>query len=300
MPDRSLITALASACPARERTRALDPINARRTAPIHDDGRHRRCTPAFCLASHTSLQVLSLNIGAAAVPRAEVILSWLRRRSEDVFVLTETSRGEGTRLLLDGLRARGYSTFSTVETRDRGVAVASRIPIHDVLDDRLSLTLPWRASAIVLNTHPRVTLLGVYVPSRDRSPLKVARKEAFLSSLLDSVRGLSAALRSRLLLVGDYNAVARRHSPPIPGFFPYEYAFHEELEGFGLKAAHELRGEGVQPHSWIGRTGNGYLYDYVHVGKALQSSVERCSYLHGPRERRLTDHAAVTVRLRLH
>ncbi len=300
MPDRLPITGPASACPARERTRALGPINARRTAPIHDDSRHRRCTPTFCLASHTSLQALSLNIGAAAVPRAEAILSWLRRRSEDVFVLTETSRGEGTRLLLDGLRARGYSTFSTVETRDRGVAVASRIPIHEVLDDRLSLTLPWRVSAIVLDTRPRVTLLGVYVPSRDRSPLKVARKEAFLSSLLNSVRGLSAALRSRLVLVGDYNVVARHHSPQFPGFFPYEYAFHEQLEDLGLKAAHELGKPGPQPHSWIGRTGNGYLYDYVHVGKALQASVERCSYLHGPRERRLTDHAAVTVRLRLH
>jgi exodeoxyribonuclease-3 len=299
MPDRSLITARASGCPARERTRALDPINARRTAPIHDDGRHRRCTPTFCLASHTSLQVLSLNIGAAAVPRAKAILSWLRSRSEDVFVLTETSRGKGTRLLLDGLRARGYSTFSTVETPDRGVAVASRIPIHDVLDSQLSLTLPWRASGVVLDTRPRVSLIGVYVPSRDRTPVKVARKEAFLASLLQSVRGLTSGLRSRLLVVGDYNAVARRHNPPIPGFFPYEYAFHEELEGLGLKAAHELRGESVQPHSWIGRTGNGYLYDYVHVGKALQSSVERCSYLHGPRERRLTDHAAVTVRLRL-
>jgi exodeoxyribonuclease-3 len=245
------------------------------------------------------LQALSLNIGAAAVPRAEAILSWLRRRSEDVFVLTETSRGEGTRLLLDGLRARGYSTFSTVETRDRGVAVASRIPIHDILDDRLSLTLPWRAAGVVLDTHPRVALIGVYVPSRDRSPVKVARKEAFIVSLLQSVRGLSTSLRSRLLLVGDYNAVSRRHRPRIPGFFPYEYALHDELEGLGFHSAHELGGERAQPHSWIGRTGNGYLYDYVHVGKALQSSFEGCSYLHGPRERGLSDHAAVAVRLRL-
>ncbi len=299
MPDRSPITALASACPARERTRALDPITARRTVPIHDDGRHRRCTPTFCLASHTSLQALNLNIGAAAVPRAEAILSWLRRRSEDVFVLTETSAGDGTRLLLNGLQARGYRTFFATDARDRGVAVASRIPVHDVLDSQLSLTLPWRASGVVLDTRPRVALIGVYVPSRDRSPVKVARKEAFIVSLLQSVRSLSASLRSRLLLIGDYNAVARRHSPPIPGFFPYEYTFHDELEGLGLKAAHELRGEGVQPHSWIGRTGNGYLYDYVHVGKALQSNIERCRYLHGPRERGLTDHAAVTVRLGL-
>jgi exodeoxyribonuclease-3 len=266
---------------------------------VHDDGRHRRCTPTFCLASHTNLRALSLNIGAAAPPRAAAILSWLRRRNEDLLVLTETSRGDGTRLLLDGLRTRGYSTFSTVESRDRGVAVASRIPIHDVLDRRLAVTLPWRAAGVILDTCPRVALIGVYVPSRDRTPVKVARKEAFIASLLNSVRALPAPLRSRLLLVGDYNTVPRGHTPRLPGFFPYEYAFHEQLEGLGLASAHELAGLGAQPHSWIGRTGNGYLYDYVHVGGALQSRVERCRYLHGPRERRLTDHAAVAVRLRL-
>jgi exodeoxyribonuclease-3 len=294
------MTALSPACVARERTLSHSPTPALRVqSRTQAEGRHRRCTSLACVEPLAALEALTLNIGAAAVPRAATILSWLRRRTEDVIVLTETSAGDGTRLLLDGLQARGYRTFFATDARDRGVAVASRIPVHDVLDSQLSLTLPWRASGVVLDTRPRVALIGVYVPSRDRTPIKVARKEAFLASLLQSVRGLTSGLRSRLLVVGDYNAIARRHNPPIPGFFPYEYAFHDELEGLGLKAAHELLGEGVQPHSWIGRTGNGYLYDYVHVGKALQSSVERCSYLHDPRERRLTDHAAVTVRLRL-
>lgn len=198
------------------------------------------------------MRALSLNIGAAAPPRASTILAWLRRRSEDVLVLTETSRGDGTRLLLDDLEARGYKTFSTVEGRDRGVAVASRIPVHSMLDDRLSLTLPWRVSGVVLDTSPRIALIGVYVPSRDRSPLKIARKEAFIASLLASIRDLSPSLRNHLLLAGDYNTVARHHLPRLPGFFPYEYALHEELEELGLHAAHELRARGSQPH----RTGS--------------------------------------------
>jgi exodeoxyribonuclease-3 len=293
------MTALAAACPARQTTRIREPGPKQRGALAHEDGRHRRCTPSLCLVSHAGVRALSLNIGAAAPPRASAILAWLRRRSEDVLVLTETSRGDGTRLLLDDLEARGYKTFSTVEGRDRGVAVASRIPVHSMLDDRLSLTLPWRVSGVVLDTSPRIALIGVYVPSRDRSPLKIARKEAFITSLLASIRDLSPSLRNRLLLAGDYNTVARHHLPRLPGFFPYEYALHEELEELGLHAAHELRSRGSQPHSWIGRTGNGYLYDYIHVGKALHSCVERCDYLHGPRERRLSDHAAVTVRLRI-
>lgn len=294
------MTALPPACAERERLlgHQLRPVT-RVQSRAHDAGRHHRCTPIGCLEPPAALHALTLNIGAAAAPRAAAILSWLRRRSEDVIVLTETSSGDGTQLLIDGLRAQGYSTYSTSHRRDRGVLLATRIAVHDVLDDDLSITLPWRVAGVVLDTSPRVALLGVYVPSRDRSDLKVARKEAFIESLLCSVRAMPADLRRRLLIVGDYNAVTRRHQPRLPGFFPYEYAFHDTLEAFGLTAAHELRPRPEQPHSWIGRTGNGYLYDYVHVGEALHSRLERWAYLHGPRERRLSDHAALTVRLRL-
>jgi exodeoxyribonuclease-3 len=150
----------------------------------------------------------------------------------------------------------------------------------------------------VLDTKPkRVTLIGIYIPSRDRSDRKVARKEAFIKSMLDSLRGLPTTRREHLVIAGDYNAVARTHQPPLPGFFAWEYDLHDELERLGLRSAHELRSRGRQPHSWMGRTGLGYLYDYVHLGRALHRSVERCNYLHGPRERRLSDHAALAVRL---
>jgi exodeoxyribonuclease-3 len=228
------------------------------------------------------------------------ILSWLAQRSDDVIVLSETSAGAGTTLLRDGLHTRGYATHFTVDARDRGVLVASRLPVHEILDSHLSITLPWRVSGVVLDTEPRVAVLGVYVPSRDRSPRKVERKQSFIASLLKSVSSLPSELRRHLLLIGDYNVVARRHQPALPGFFPYEYAMHDELEDHGLRPAHELLGpHRAQPHSWIGRTGTGYLYDYVHVGDALHDRVERCAYLHGPRTRGLSDHAAVAARVRL-
>lgn len=245
----------------------------------------------------STITTLTLNIGAAALSRAAKISRWLRKRSDDLIVLTETSSGLGTRLLHSELESVGYSTYATADSHDRGVLVASRVAVCESLSDRLSVTLPWRATGIVLGTAPQVALVGVYVPSRDRSAAKVARKEAFMSSLLESVRALPETLRRRLVLVGDYNAVARRHDPPLAGFFPYEYGFHEELERIGLSAAHELRPRGGHPHSWIGRTGTGYLYDYIHVGADLQRRVQRCEYLHSPRTRRLSDHAAVAVQI---
>lgn len=205
----------------------------------------------------------------------------------------------GTTILTEGLQARGYSTYAKFDRRDRGVLVATRQPVHEVLDERLDVTLPWRVAGIVLDTAPRVAVVGVYVPSRDRTEVKVARKRDFIASLLAGMRALPETLRRHMLLVGDYNAVARDHQPRLPGFFPYEYEMHDALAGFGLTSAHTLRPSPIQPHSWIGRTGIGYLYDYVHVGEGLHDRVERCNYLHAPRESRLSDHAAVVARVRL-
>jgi exodeoxyribonuclease-3 len=273
------------------RTRSPKPIKAHR--PL----RARRTRAA---QAHTGrgLRLLTFNIGAAAVPRATDVLRWLRRRKDDVIVLSETSSGPGTELLREGLKSDGYATFATANECERGVLLATRVPVKRNLAE-ISVTLPCRAEGIILDTSPQVALIGVYVPSRDRSEAKVRRKEEFIHSLLESIRALPSDLQQRLLLLGDYNAVARHHDPVLPGFFPYEYEFHDELAEIGLSAAHELRPYGAHPHSWIGRTGNRYLYDYAHVGGALGNRIERCQYLHGPRERRLSDHAAVAVRLGL-
>jgi exodeoxyribonuclease-3 len=247
-----------------------------------------------------TLNLLTFNIGAASQVRAAAILRWLRSRADDLIVLTETSGGAGTQLLADGLLADGFTVRCRCDRGERGVLLATRVPIARDLSEQLDVTLPCRAAAVLLETVPRkLALVGVYIPSRDRSELKVARKEAFIASLLDGLRKLPTAQREQLVVAGDYNAVARCHEPPLPGFFPWEYGLHDELEQIGLRSAHELRPRRDHPHSWIGRTGFRYLYDYVHVGTGLQRNVERCAYLHGPRERRLSDHAAVAVRLRI-
>lgn len=243
--------------------------------------------------------ILTFNISVAAEPRAERILRWLRGRSDEVIVLSEISAGAGTELIRAGLEDDGYATFGSVEGRERGVMIATRLPVARPLALG-AVTVPARAHGIVLDTSPRLAVLGVYVPSRDRSPEKVARKELFMTSLLGSLDALPKKTRESLLLLGDYNAVARDHVPALPGFFPYEYDFHERLRELALAPAHELRPYGPrQPHSWIGRTGLGYLYDYAHLGSNVGGRLESCRYLHGPRDRRLSDHAALAVRIGL-
>jgi exodeoxyribonuclease-3 len=221
------------------------------------------------------------------------------RRRDDVIVLTETSAGAGTLLLHEGLEERGYAVIATPPANDRGVLIASRLPVRERICATFDVTLPWRIAAIRLTTEPSVTVLGIYVPSRDRSPAKVARKQKLILSFLKSLAGLPPKTRRNLVIAGDYNVVSRRHVPPRRSFFPYEYEMHETLEELGFVSSHEIVRKRKHPHSWIGRTGEGYLYDYIHVGEALQSRLHLCRYVDDTRARRLSDHLAVAASWRL-
>jgi exodeoxyribonuclease-3 len=152
-------------------------------------------------------------------------------------------------------------------------------------------------AAAVFDTQPAVAVLGVYVPSRDRSADKTEKKQTFVASLLAAVDALSDDLRGRLVIGGDYNVIARTHQPWHPGFLPFEFGLLEALGAHGLVDAHDRCSPGAQPYSWIGQTGDGYRYDYFHVGQELAERITTCAYLHETRDQRLTDHAAVALEL---
>lgn len=239
------------------------------------------------------LSILTVNIGAASRERAGDLLRWLAGRPEDVFVLTETSAGAGTAYLLDRFRSAGFSVTHTPDTNgDRGTALVSRVRTKPLraLD---AVTIPGRVAAAVLDTRPAVCVLGVYVPSRDRSVDKTEKKQAFITSLLAAVARLPVETRDRLVIGGDYNVIARSHRPLHPGFLPFEFRLLEALDAHGFVDAHERCSPGEQAYSWIGRTGDGYRYDYFHVGRELAAGITGSAYLHETRDQRLTDHAAV-------
>ena len=160
-----------------------------------------------------------------------------------------------------------------------------------------AVTIPGRVAAAVLDTTPTVVVAGVYVPSRDRSVDKTEKKQTFVASLLDALDGMPVQTRDRLVLGGDYNVITRTHQPLHPGFLPFEFGLLERLDAHGLVDAHERCSPGEQAYSWIGRTGDGYRYDYFHVGRALAERIRGCAYLHETREQKLTDHAAVAFHL---
>jgi exodeoxyribonuclease III len=131
------------------------------------------------------LSLLTLNIQAAALTRARALLRWMDTRTEELFILTETSSGPGTAHLLDQCRQAGLTVVqSPIAAGDRGVAMLSRVPIVTRPDLVAGVTLPGRVAAGTIAGDPELTVVGVYVPSSDRAPDKVSRKRDFVASLL--------------------------------------------------------------------------------------------------------------------
>jgi exonuclease III len=215
-------------------------------------------------------------------------------QDRDVWVLTETTAGPGTNLIVDQFHEAGYHVTRPTPG-DRGVVLASRIGCATRSDISAAVTLPGRITAVSLDTDPEVLLIGVYVPSSDRAPDKLRRKQTFIASLLDSLTDLTVADRTRLVLCGDFNVITRDHQPAYRGFLPFEYAMLDTLNALDLVDAHVQCHPRVQEHSWIGRTGNGYRFDYMFAAAALAPTIHACSYDHEPRRLGLSDHAAVTM-----
>ncbi|MFD0856708.1 endonuclease/exonuclease/phosphatase family protein [Actinomadura adrarensis] len=244
------------------------------------------------------LSVLTLNLGAAARPRAEALLEWLAGRPEQVLLLTETSAGPGTSYMLGRFREAGYTVIKTPDQGERGAAIASRVEIVDSTALRLDgVTVPGRVAACLLECQPRVFVVALYVPSRDRSAAKTTRKEQFIASFLRALSALPGETAAHTLVGGDYNVIPRDHEPRHKGFMPFEYALLETLKTSGYTDTYTHLHPGEQAHSWIGRTGDGYRYDYFHAGTALANRIITCQYIHEPRIEKLTDHAAMTVTL---
>lgn len=246
------------------------------------------------------LSVLAVNIGAASPERARPLLDWLARRPEEVLVITETSAGPGTSWLLDRFRRAGFAVIKTPDANgERGSALVSRVRVaRDLTAEFAAVSVPCRVSAALLGTEPAISVIGVYVPSRDRSADKIERKQRFIHTLIEACDKLPGDLCEHLVVGGDYNVIGRTHRPLHPGFLPFEFGLLDGLRERGLIDAYEHVAPGQQAYSWIGRTGDGYRYDYLHVGPGLVDLIGACSYLPETRQFRLTDHAAMTVTLR--
>jgi exodeoxyribonuclease-3 len=250
-----------------------------------------------------TLGLLTFNIGNPSPQRAQRQLAWLATRPEDVLVLTETRASRGCQLLADRFTAAGYTVvFPQPEQGEYGTMIVARIASHPGIWASKVDYLPARAACITLPIGDRLEVVGLYVPSRDASEAKIQRKRRFLECCMgafSSDASQASSQRGDLVLLGDLNIIEPDHQPPYRFFHSFEYAFYQRLQDLGLIDAFRHQHPDRVEHSWVGRTGDGYRYDHAFVTKALLDALDGCAYLHEPRRLRLSDHSALTLRLRV-
>ena len=244
------------------------------------------------------LSILTVNIGAASRERAEVMLRWLAGRPESVFMLTETSAGEGTRIparpLPPGRLRRG--PHPRRERRPRN-------------GHRESCARCCAAHCVIRWCHhPQ--------PHRSRGPRHragyrrarrvraLARPQRQQDGEEATLRGIAAACAGRTARRATRPPGARwrlqrhRTAPTdhcMPAFCHSSSVCWKRWSCTAWSTRTSNARRASRRTRWVGRTGDGYRYDYFHVGRELADRIAGCGYLHETREQRLTDHAAVDV-----
>lgn len=108
---------------------------------------------------------------------------------------------------------------------------------------------------------------------------------------------LGSSGKQEYIIMGDLNIIARDHVPHYTSFFAWEYDFYDNILLNGYTDAFRYCFPGEQEYSRVGRTNNGYRYDYCFVSSKWKPHLCYCEYLHEPRSCRLTDHSAVVAGL---
>jgi exonuclease III len=186
------------------------------------------------------------------------------------------------------------------DPRDYATVLAARAPLEP-LDPGITTQSHRVVAATVQAAGRRVTVVGLYVPSRGprerRNQDKRAFQHAVAAALPDLVK--RADPTAPLVVAGDLNVVEPGHRPHHAVFGAWEYDFYRAFAAAGLRDAFRHLHPDADGHSWFGRSGAGFRFDHLFVSAEHAAALSECRYLHSPRELGLSDHAALLAAIRL-
>jgi exodeoxyribonuclease-3 len=249
--------------------------------------------------------LLTLNVARPTRERAEGLLAYLWSRPEQVLVLTEVGTGGGSGLLAAVCRAAGYTvTGLGPNLRDLGVLVVGRD--FELTTDAVPrpALLPGRVETVIAHTPTGdVRVAGVYGAASDPVRYASAAQRQRKRDWLDAFDGwLAGWLRPGCpqVLIGDLNIADPVHGSGL------RYLLNEEIAAYGalshehgLTDAWRLANPDAVGVSWTDHTGAGCRYDHAFVTADLVDAVASCELDDTPRTEGLTDHAALSLALRL-
>lgn len=246
-----------------------------------------------------NFSLLCWNIANPSIERAGKQAQWLRKRPEDVLILTEAKQSEGCIFLERYFQAYGYNVvFPKPEKKEFGVIIISKHPLGLSSFSNYINFIQSRVVSTKLNlSSEELEIIGVYVPSRNSSPEKIEKKKRFLKNLSKALE--TAPRPSGRIFCGDLNILEPNHIPHYPFFEEWEYDFYRSMAKYQLKDAFRHFHPLIQEYSWMGRTGDGYRYDHCFVSENILPFIKKCYYFHEPREIKLSDHSALICELNL-
>ncbi|WP_018503831.1 endonuclease/exonuclease/phosphatase family protein [Parafrankia discariae] len=247
--------------------------------------------------------MLTWNVQRASRVRGARQAAWLASCPDaDVVTVTEVASGPAGDELAKALAGYGYATHLTdAAGSDYRVLIAARVgdlaPALELRTDHLPHRL---AVATVTLPGPRcLAVVGLYVPSRGPRERRNVAKRAFQAAVADLLPILPSTFGPHVPVVvaGDLNVVEPGHVPHHGVFGRWEYDFYRAFAASGFTDAFRHRRPQAVDHSWFGRSGAGYRFDHIFCTSPHRDTLGDCYYLHQPRVSRLSDHAALVVRL---
>lgn len=255
------------------------------------------------------MELVTLNISNPSIERAKKQVDWIEKIGADIYVLTETKLSKGclyienyfssklTSSLGSGKEVAYSVYFPKSHTGDLGVMIISKYPIKKVKNCFCEEN-PYfsRVLDVVINFDGMdFGIMGLYVPSRDMTQIKVDRKKNFVSDYLQYIKNFSNKITIPYIICGDLNVLERNHFPKYKNYFEWEYDFYEQFKYLGYVDVFRYLYPNKNEYSWVGRTNNGYRYDHIFVSKSIVTNIEECYYIHDTRKTSITDHSAMVA-----
>lgn len=229
------------------------------------------------------VKVATWNVNSIRV-RVDAVAEWLKRHEPDVLCMQETKVVDDD-FPTEEFQRLGYAVAMAGEPAYNGVAIASRLPMKDVVVG-LDGDGPGAAKRLIAATIGNIRVVSAYVPNGKsvRSPA-FAEKLAWLERLrLTLDARLSPA--GFLLLSGDFNIAADERDVYDPEAFRGKVHFHPDehealakLVDFGLVDSFRLFNEKAGQYSWWDYRAGGFernqglRIDYIFVTRAM---IARC------------------------
>ncbi|WP_090191496.1 MULTISPECIES: exodeoxyribonuclease III [unclassified Duganella] len=249
------------------------------------------------------MKIATWNVNSLNV-RLPHVIKWLEENPVDVLAIQETKLTDD-KFPLAELEAAGYHVAYTGQKTYNGVALISKLPIHDIVKNNPKFEDPQQR--IIAGTIDGVRVVCAYVPNGQAvGSEKFLYKMAWLNAFHDWIQE-QAAQYPQLAVVGDYNIAPEDRDVHDPAAWegmvhvsPEERAQLKRLLDIGLTDAFRMFEQADKSYSWwdyrgLGfRLNKGLRIDHLLLSDALKQRCTACAIDRVPRKwEQPSDHTPV-------